>query len=126
MTASVVSPNTKIDWNLDAAERRSNRRYPLDLGVRFRSPAGGFTGVGRTVNLSSGGVLVDCQHATDQIGAGAQIEISIEWPLTLDGGVPLQLVAVCRVRRLGPSVFAAAFLRHQFRTLKARYPLARN
>jgi len=117
--AQILSVLEEYQSAIDTTERRSKRRYSIELGVRFRSLEGGFTGVGRTVNMSSGGILVACHQATPEIGAGARVEISIEWPLVLDGKVPLQLVAVCNVVRPGPSFFAAAFARHQFRTLKS-------
>ena|SRR5579863_3645395 len=104
------------------AERRLKVRYPLDLGVRFRLISGkpGFWGVGRTVNVSSGGVLVFLQHVAQHgISAGARIEISIEWPSLLDEKIPLQLVASGQVLRLGASVFAATLERHQFRTMSS-------
>jgi hypothetical protein len=63
------------------SERRLRYRYPLDLSVRFKSLSGlpRFAGVGRTLNLSSGGVLVVCRQIVGQheIGAGAQVQMSI-------------------------------------------------
>jgi hypothetical protein len=104
------------------AERRSKCRYPLDLGVRFRPcfEKAPFSSSGRTINLSSGGILVASQHLVSQceISVGTRIEMSIEWPVLLDGRIPLQFVAVGRVVRRGPFVFAVAFERHQFRTVK--------
>ena len=81
-----------------AAERRRRFRYPLDLSVRFRCPSGEspVSGEGLAVNLSSGGVLVASRH---QMNVGARVEISIEWPLLLDGKTPLQLLAVGWVLR---------------------------
>jgi PilZ domain len=102
------------------AERRSKFRFPLDLCVRFRPLAGSlFSGAGRAINVSSGGVLVS-QHVVSQceISVGALVEMSIEWPSLLDGRVPLQLFAVGRIVRRRASHFAAAFERYQFRTLK--------
>ena len=104
------------------ADRRSKFRYPLQLAVRFRSMSerSPFWGMGRTVNVSSGGVLVLLQHVAQQgISTGARIETSIDWPSLLDAKVPLQLVASGRVRRLGKSVFAATFERYQFRTMSS-------
>jgi hypothetical protein len=101
------------------AERRSKYRYPLDLSIRFRSVSGlcAISGEGRTLNLSSGGVLVLAQHvALHEISEGARVELSIEWPSLLNGKIPLQLLAHGRILRLGVSVFAATFERHQFRT----------
>jgi hypothetical protein len=110
------------------AERRLRFRYPLDLSVRFRSLAGKspFAGGGRAVNVSSGGVLVISQHVVSphEIGVGTRMEMSIEWPLMLDGRIPLQLFAVGRVLRRGASHFAATFVRYEFRTMSTNQPPA--
>jgi hypothetical protein len=98
------------------AERRVKFRYPLDLTVRFRCPTAGSSGEGLAVNLSSGGVLVASRH---QIALGSVVEMSIEWPLLLNGETPLQLIAVGRVLRRGSYHFAAKFERHEFRTMKS-------
>lgn|SRR5579883_230644 len=103
-------------------DRRAKNRYPLELYIRFRLLSGRsrFWRAGRTVNLSSGGVLVHLRQTShDDITAGQRIEISINWPSLLDERVPLQLVARGRVHRLGESFFAATFERHQFRTVSS-------
>ncbi|MGP0073882.1 MAG: PilZ domain-containing protein [Bryobacteraceae bacterium] len=102
------------------AERRATVRYPLDLSVRFRSISGSlFSGAGRAVNVSSGGVLVASTHivAQHEISVGLYLEMSIEWPLLLDG-IPLQLFAAGWVVRRRPFDFAASFERYQFRTMR--------
>jgi hypothetical protein len=66
--------------------------------------------------MSSGGILVVSQHA---IVVGELVELRIEWPLLLDGRIPLQLIATGRVLRGGTFHFAAAFERHEFRTLRS-------
>lgn len=77
------------------------------------------SGAGRTLNVSSGGVLVLCQHIPlNEISVGARLELSIEWPSLLLGKIPLQLVAQGRILRVGVSVFAATFEKHQIRTRK--------
>jgi hypothetical protein len=90
----------------------------MDLSVRFCSSAvaPGFWSAGSAVNMSSGGVLVVSQQP---ILVGTLVELRIEWPLLLDGRIPLQLVARGRVLRRGTSHFAAAFERHEFRTLRS-------
>lgn len=100
------------------SERRVKFRYPLDLTVRYRclSKESLVSGEGLAVNLSSGGVLVASQH---QMNVGALVEMSIEWPLLLDGRTSLQLIVVGRVLRRGSSHFAASFERHEFRTMKS-------
>ncbi len=97
-------------------ERRSRVRYPVKLAVRYRTMGRKqhFNGVGQTLNMSSAGLLVSAEH---EVSAGARMEVNIEWPLLLDGTVPLQLVAVGRVVRCASSVFAVSFAQYQFRTM---------
>lgn len=99
------------------AERRFKLRYPLDLCVRFRCSSVGSVGSGEglAVNVSSGGVMVASQH---ELKVGALVNMSIEWPLLLDGRTPLQLIAVGRVLRRGAHHFAAKFERYEFHTMK--------
>jgi hypothetical protein len=110
------------DWPI-AAERRSKIRYPLGLHVRFRCLSGDsfFSGAGRAINVSSGGVLVVSQHLVSQhnIRVGACTEMNIEWPVLLDGKIALQLQVVGRVVRCGVPYFAAAIKRYQFRTMRS-------
>jgi hypothetical protein len=103
------------------AERRLKFRYPIDLRVGFRYFSQGtrLSGAGRAVDIGSGGILVESKH---RVIEGAIIEMSVEWPALLDGRIPLQLVAVGRVLRHGTSHFAAAFERHEFRTMKISSP----
>jgi hypothetical protein len=112
------------------AERRFKFRYPLKLSVRFRFLSGkpNFSAAGRTVNLSSSGVLVVSQHLISQpeIGVPARVEMNIQWPSLLEGRIPLQLFAVGIVVRRGASDFAATFERYQFRTMRSsKQPPAR-
>jgi hypothetical protein len=104
------------------AERRLNSRYPLDLSVRFRLLSGSclYSGAGRAINVSSGGVLVVTEHVVSQhdFSSGAKVEMSFEWPALLDGRIPLQLFAVGQIVRRRTSHFAATFERYQFRTLR--------
>jgi hypothetical protein len=97
-------------------ERRSKARYPVKLTVRYRTVGRHQTvnGVGQTLNMSSGGLLVSAQH---EVSAGLRLEVNVEWPLLLNGNVPLQLVAYGKVVRCGGSMFAIAFAQYQFRTM---------
>jgi len=109
-------------------ERRSRFCYPLNLSVRFRFLSGksNFSAAGRTLNLSSSGVLVVSQQLISQpeISVPARVEMSIEWPSLLEGRVPLQLFAIGIVG--GASDFAATFERYQFRTTRSsKQPPAR-
>jgi hypothetical protein len=102
--------------NTAIMERRSKARYPVKLTVRYRTVgrAQSVNGVGQTLNMSSGGLLVS---AEEEVRAGQRLEVNVEWPLMLNGTVPLQLVAHGKVVRCGGSVFAISFVQYQFRTM---------
>ena len=102
--------------NKTITERRSKARYPVKLTVRYRTVGRHHTvnGVGHTLNMSSGGLLVSAQH---EVSAGLRLEVNVEWPLLLDGAIPLQLVAHGKVVRCGGSMFAISFAQYQFRTM---------
>jgi hypothetical protein len=90
----------------------------LRLSVRYRTLSSGpaLVGVGRTVNMSSCGLLI----ATDQakVRAGAKLQVTVDWPFLLHGITPLQLILACRVIRCQPEQFAVKLEQYQFRTKK--------
>jgi PilZ domain len=100
-------------------ERRSKIRYPVALNVRYHTigKARRISGIGRTVNMSSDGLLIATDQRTE---VGARIELNIEWPSMLDGQIPLQLVATGKVVRCLAFGFAFSFTRYQFRTMSRK------
>jgi len=76
--------------------------------------------------VSSGGVLVVTDHLLSQhdIRVGSAVGMTLEWPVLLEGKIPLQLFAVGRVVRRGTFEFAATFERYQFRTMRISTPAA--
>ena len=73
-------------------ERRQSTRFPIEQDVRYRLKGHRppVIGEGRTINLSSGGVL----FTTDRILAkGSPVQMEINWPVLLDDSRPLNLVA---------------------------------
>ena len=104
-------------------ERRSRSRYPLVLGVRFRFRIKNLliSGQGHTVNFSAGGLLVASPHigSRDEVLTGARVQMTIDWPVLLDGKIALQLHADGRVVRNGLDDFAATFFRPEFRTMRS-------
>ncbi len=98
-------------------ERRSKVRYPLELTVRYQTIDRGrkVSGVGRTVNVSSSGLLMNADNALPE---GARMRVTIEWPTLLNGTTPLQLVTIGRVVRRGALSLAVALEHYQFRTRK--------
>lgn len=100
-------------------ERRAKARYPIELAVSYQTVDRGLgvAGSGRSLNMSSGGLLVSCQA---QLALGMLLKVTLEWPSLLDGTTPLQLVTVGRVARFDESTFAMTFENYQFRTMSRR------
>jgi PilZ domain len=98
------------------AERRQSDRFPIEREVRYRvlSKRGGDeAGDGRTINISSSGVL----FTTDQtLLPGKRLELSISWPAQLDNKCALKLVARGRVIRFEPGRTAIEIQQYEFRT----------
>ena len=98
-------------------DRRFDRRYQLQLEVRWkliRRKKIQDAGAGRTIDLSSGGILFD---AARPLPVGLNVELSISWPVLLHNVAPMQLFATGRiVRSIGPQV-AIHIMQHEFRTV---------
>ena len=105
-------------------ERRRKPRFPFVLNVHYRTLADSPTlaGDGQTVNMSRCGLLIASENS---VPVGAQVEVTIEWPVCLGGTVPLKLVTNGRVTRSDPSGFVMLFRRYEFRTTK-RKPASRS
>ena len=79
-------------------------------------------GFGRTVNLSSGGVLFE---ADCRLPASGPIELAMNWPY-LDGVVTLKLVVSGSIVRSDAKAIAVKVEQHEFRTAGARFRAAMN
>jgi hypothetical protein len=108
-----MHPESNATW-----ERRSKSRFPLRLEVRYRILSGGpsLIGVGRTVNMSSRGLLIASVDV--KVNPGARLQLTVYWPSLLHGTTPLQLIVSCRVTRCLPEEFAVELDQYQFRTKK--------
>jgi PilZ domain len=98
------------------SDRRSKARYPVEMNVRYRTLIDGAerVGIGRTLNVSSRGLLIASEQQIVQ--DGSRLQMSLEWPSLLNGTTPLQLITMCRVIRCYPSAFAVRLESYQFRT----------
>jgi PilZ domain-containing protein len=95
-------------------ERRANARFPLTLGVRYAAagqPAS--MGTGRTIDISSSGLRFSVEAP---LQAGQRIDVYIDWPVLLEGGVKLQLVVWGEVVRTDGGEAALQIQKHDFRT----------
>jgi c-di-GMP-binding flagellar brake protein YcgR len=100
---------------VDAAERRSGVRFPIEQEVRYKVFNRNTieVGSGRTINMSSNGILFTTERI---LNAGERIELSVNWPAQLDNRCALKLVAGGRVVRTDGCRAAITLERYEFRT----------
>jgi hypothetical protein len=96
-------------------ERRSAMRFPIERDARYRvyNRSTIEVGTGKTINMSSTGVLFTTQRA---LTAGERIELSVMWPAKLDHKCQLKLVMTGRVTRAAEGTAAMVIERYEFRT----------
>ena len=102
-----------------SGERRSNRRYPIELPARYRviSHDQTITGVGVTRNMSSGGIAL----ASDaELTPSSIIEVWVTWPVVLDSVSCVELHIAGLVVRSSEREAAIQMKRHEFETLPER------
>jgi hypothetical protein len=105
------------------AERRANIRFPLTLEIRYAVwERGGPVdrGSGRSIELSSTGLSFTADRP---LRTGQTLEVYIEWPVLLGGGVKLQLIMAGVVVRTNGRATALESMRYEFRTRRLA-PLA--
>ena len=97
-------------------EHRSNPRYSINVEVSYELIVRGEvveTGHGRTVNISTGGVLFECQRPpAPEMG----IRLSIAWPPPSGDAVGLTLRVSGRTIRVQENCIAVRIERYEFRT----------
>lgn len=99
-----------------AGERRGDRRYALQLDLKWklvRRRRVLETGTGNTLDLSSSGILLD---AGRPLPAGLNLELSVAWPVLLHNVAPLKLVVSGRIVRTEGRLCAIQMAQHEFRT----------
>ena len=115
---SMFATRTKMDVIHD--DRRDDRRYPIELELRYKMVARNrnpMQGAGRTSNISSGGILFDGNQI---LPAGSFVELSIDWPVLLHNTRPLTLMIVGRVVRCDGGMIAIKTNRYEFLTRAIR------
>jgi hypothetical protein len=101
---------------LPSSESRAKLRFLLNLELRYRVASAGEpveNGSGRTIDLSSSGLSFT---SDTPLSIGQNLDLFIDWPIQLDGGVQLQLVVSGVVVRVAGTVTALRFEHHEFRT----------
>jgi len=100
-----------------SGERRRDKRYDIELELRWkliRRRKILDNGLGHTVDLSSGGILIETDRP---LPVGLNMELSIAWPVMLHNSAPLQLVVDGRIVRAKGKRVAIRMIQHQFRTI---------
>ncbi|HWC97301.1 MAG TPA: PilZ domain-containing protein [Candidatus Sulfopaludibacter sp.] len=98
-------------------DRRSDRRYEMHLDLRWkliRRKRVLETGVGNTVDLSSGGIQF---NANRSLPVGLNAELSVSWPAMLHNTAPMQLVISGRIVRCDGHRVSLQMVQHEFRTV---------
>jgi c-di-GMP-binding flagellar brake protein YcgR len=101
-------------------ERRQKQRFPLEQDVRYKMLYGqriAETGVGRTTNISSGGLWMTTES---MLTSGMPVELSMSWPVLLNDTCPMKLVVYGCVVRSNERGAAVAIERYEFRTQGSR------
>lgn len=97
-------------------ERRAHQRYPIMFDVEYMVPNGngvGKKGFGRTINISSHGVLLDIDA---QLPNRCPIQLSIPWPFLLDQSIQLKLFLYGNIVRVLSNRIAVRVTGHTFIT----------
>src|SRR3954471_17595362 len=97
-------------------DRRASNRLPIEREVRYKVLGGKKTvkqvGLGKTLNMSSGGVLFTTESALPE---GIRVELAVSWPAQLNN-TQLKLVTRGRLVRTGNAEAAIAIEKYEFRT----------
>jgi PilZ domain-containing protein len=100
--------------------RRQDRRYQIEMELRYKLVTRGQLGIqgtGKTYDMSSGGILFE----SDQLlPVGSFVELSINWPVLLEDTCPLTLMVIGRVVRSDAKGSAIHTTRYEFLTRSRR------
>jgi len=94
---------------------RRGKRLPVSLALDYRSfdpdPGQGVSGRGRTIDISTTGILFTANH---ELPLGHPVELSITWPILRYQSVPVTLVVVGEVIRTEAGAAAIKVSRREF------------
>ncbi len=101
-------------------ERRAHHRFAIILDVDYKLlDSDKKCGRGRTVNLSSKGVLFD---APERLPVGCRVQLSIAWPMKLNGTIALTLRTRGTIVRRRNRFIAVLLSSHEFCTRRVEVP----
>jgi hypothetical protein len=96
-------------------DRRSDRRYAVDIPLRFSYSKQGvaYLGSGTVADLSRSGVRFLTDSAPP---VGVEMELRLAWPFLLQNVCPLELVISGEVYQNGPRGTIVTLQHYEFRT----------
>jgi hypothetical protein len=104
-------------------ERRASERFAIERRIRYRAVGRGSIGIsgnGRTVNMSSVGILI----ATDRgLSVGCRIEAEVDGPFQVDNQVYWKLIvtgSIVRSETRAVPLVGVKISSHEFRTTRVR------
>lgn len=100
-------------------DRRHTDRFAIQRDLRYRvmnKRSGEEAGDGKTLNISSSGVLFTANH---MLLPGRRVELCINWPVQLNDKCALKLVARGRIVRFEQGRVALEIQQYEFRTSAA-------
>jgi hypothetical protein len=115
-----MSASVRRRLQLALGDRRLTRRYPITAQVEYRAMGRDglpLRGVGRTINLSTGGILFQSEQT---LTLGTRIELTIAWPARLNDEVDLNLCVSGRVARTDGKSHVVRIREHEF-CVRGRY-----
>jgi len=100
---------------------RLHPRYPISLDLQYKILKGRHVehfGDGRTLNISSGGVLFETSNFPDleTCFEHERVELAMEWPLLLRKMCAMKLVVRGHIVRRDSGKLALKIEQHEFRT----------
>jgi hypothetical protein len=113
MELTAISRN---EGSVLVGNRRGRNRFPLCEEVQYKLCHRKqliIVGTGKTLNISSGGVLFTTE---EMLPLGCPAELSVHWPVRLNGTCPLKFVACGRIIRTEADRAAVRIERYEFRT----------
>lgn len=107
---------------IDQPERRASKRFSIERTISYRvlgrGPVGA-SGSGKTVNMSSGGMLIETEQV---LLPGWRVEVEVSGPFQVDDQVSFKLLVTGKITRSvgSPNPMAGLKIsRHTFQTSRA-------
>lgn len=117
MSENILTLGRRLESpDVNNTERRRSSRFPIERELRYKTlnqRTEALAGNGRTLNISSSGVLFTSDH---DLPVGTRLEVSISWPAQLNERCLLNLVARGRVTRHLQGQLALQIQQYEFRT----------